>query len=141
MTHFLDSSAVVGAYAREAGPRSVSYNLGDAPAVSRLAELEIVSSLARLSREYSLSSARRDAAIEAFIADLAHWIVVEITPEVTARARELLLRHALRASDALQLASALVVHERLPDGLEAFVTFDKRLADAARRERMVVIDN
>ena len=87
-----------------------------------------------------MSPARRDSSIEAFISDLAHCIVVEITPNVTARARELPLRHALRASDALQLASALVVHERLPDGLEAFVTFDKRLAEAARAGRLIVID-
>jgi hypothetical protein len=59
---------------------------------------------------------------------------------VTARARGLLVAHVLRASDAIQLASVLLVQSRLAGALDGFVAFDRRLVDAARRENLTVID-
>lgn len=49
------------------------------------------------------------------------------------QARSLLLRHPLRAGDAIQLASCLVLRDRaeLP---VAFLAFDRRLNEAAVRE-------
>ena len=140
MTRFLDSSAIVAAYATEGKSRRARELLRGAVAVSRLAEVEIVSALARLAREHAPPVARRDAVIDAFVSDLDHWVIVEISADVTMRARELLVRRSLRASDAIQLASALMMHERLPRGLDAFVAFDKRLADAARAEGLSVVE-
>lgn len=140
MTHFLDSSAIVAAYATESKSRRARELLRGAVAVSRLAEVETVSALARLAREHALPVARRDAVIGAFVSDLDHWTIVEISAEVTLRARELLVRRPLRASDAVQLASALLMRDRLPRGLDAFVAFDKRLADAARAEGLSVVE-
>ena len=55
------------------------------------------------------------------------------------RAAERLLRvHALRASDSLQLAAALVASDHDPGTLE-IVCLDARLASAARREGFKVL--
>ncbi len=69
--------------------------------------------------------------------------VVGLTDEVVRRAEDLLERHALRASDAIQLASALEASERLvmdaPDGLQ-FVSADVRLLAATAGEGLATID-
>ena len=57
---------------------------------------------------------------------------------VRSRAVALLARHPLRAADALQLASALVLAEGDPSSLE-FVCLDNNLADAAEREGFTVL--
>ena len=67
------------------------------------------------------------------------WAQVEDIGAVRARAERCLLTHPLRAADAGQLATALLVCERLGQEIP-FVTFDTRLADAARREGLCVID-
>ena len=77
--------------------------------VARLSDVEVVSAFARLTRERAMSATQRDRAVSAFIADLAAWTVVEMNSEVTRAARRLLLRHTLRAGDAIQLGSALVL--------------------------------
>lgn len=139
MTRFFDASAIVTAYADEANTARTRALLSEGGvAVSRLTEVETVSAMARLWRESSISEASRDDAIAAFLADLAGWDLVEIVPEVTARARELIVRHPLRAADALQLASALVLQSHLGERLDGFVAFDKRLIEAARAERLEV---
>jgi predicted nucleic acid-binding protein len=107
-------------------------------AVCRLSEVEIVSALARLARENAISGAQRDRAVAALQTDLTAWTVVEMTPEVASTARELLLRYTLRAGDAIQLAAALILQNGLAESLEEFVVYDRRLADAARAEALVV---
>ena len=48
--------------------------------------------------------------------------------------------HPLRAADALQLGAALVVAENRTAPL-TFVTFDRRLAEAAEREGFEVLES
>ena len=138
MTRFFDSSAIVPAYGQEAGTLLTRRRLTEGvTVVSRLAEVEVASALARLAREVSLPAGRLDAAISSFLADLADWHVVEVNEDVTKRARELLVVHPLRASDAIQLSSALTFESRLGSPVE-FVSHDRRLLAAARAERLNV---
>jgi len=65
-------------------------------------------------------------------------IVVEFTPDITVEARALLLRHRLRAGDAVQLASCLYLQREVGRPLP-FVVFDDRLAEAARHEGVTVV--
>ena len=53
-------------------------------------------------------------------------------------ARALLLRHRLRAGDAVQLASCLYLQREMNQPLP-FVAFDDRLAEAARHEGLTVV--
>jgi hypothetical protein len=71
-------------------------------------------------------------------ADLSALHIVELLPEVTAQARALLQRHALRAADAIQLASCLYLVEQLGESVP-FVAFDARLRAAARAEQLGVL--
>jgi hypothetical protein len=96
-------------------------------AVSRLSELEVVSAFARLARDKAISSNQRDRAAAAFVSDLAAWHIVELTPEVAATARRLLVQHVLRAGDAVQLSAALVLQSGLGEPLEEFVAHDARI--------------
>ena len=132
---FWDASAVVPLCVREARTEELIALLRDD---ARLAvwwgtPVEVASALARRSRDGALpqgaderAAARMDVLAEA-------WVTVNPTAEVRRLALRLLRVHVLRASDALQLAAALVWAEQRPTG-HAFVALDDRLCDAARRE-------
>jgi len=139
---FFDASAVVKRYVRERESTAVRRLLraGDV-AVSRLSEIEVVSALARLEREAAISRPQRNRAIAAFTTDLAAWHVVELSPDVVATARTLLVRHVLRAGDAIQLASAHVLRTALGQDLEALVAYDQRVLTAAHAEQFTVVGN
>ena len=131
---YFEASALVKRYVVERHSAEVRRQLvSDVPATSRLSEVEVASALVRRSREGAFSIADRDRAIAALEADSASILVVELTPEITARARVLLQRHSLRAGDAIQLASCLYLRDQV--GKEVpFIAFDARLQQAARRE-------
>lgn len=131
---FFDASALVKRYIRERESIKVRRLLAEGDvAIARLSEVEVASAFARLAREETISTAQRDKAMTTFIADLSLWTVVELTSETTHRARQLLLRHALRSGDAIQLASAMVLRDSIGE-LEAFVAHDVRLLQAAQAE-------
>lgn len=102
-------------------------------ATARLTALEIASALARRCREGAFTAAERDRALAALEPDLATLRVVELSPPVVSAARDLLVRHALRAGDAVQLASALLLRRELAVGVR-FAAYDDRLKAAARAE-------
>ena len=99
--------------------------------------VECSSSFARLRRE-GVISADDEQQVRRLVDQLTQSST-EISPseEVRATARRLLLRHPLRAADALQLAAALVWAANRPDDL-GFVCLDERLRDAARIEGFTI---
>ena len=126
-------------YVQEAGSASVRRQLRSGRiATSRLSAIEVASALARREREGAFTAAERDRALKRLNADLAAWILVELTAELTADAQTLLVRHSLRSGDAVQLASCLYLQretgERIP-----FAAFDDRLATAARAEGLTLV--
>ena len=126
-------------YVREPGAVSVRRLLRAAPAAaSRLSEVEVASALVRRAREGAFTVEERDRALASLGDDFATLIIVEFTPEITAEARALLVRHRLRAGDAVQLASCLYLQREMSQPLP-FVAFDDRLADAARHEGLTVV--
>jgi hypothetical protein len=80
-----------------------------------------------------IDGAGRLAAEAGFAAMEVRWATVEDAGHVDRRARRLLAVHPLRTAGALQLGAALVGCDEHPDAMP-FVTLDKRLAEAARRE-------
>jgi len=80
----------------------------------------------------------RDRALASLENDFGTLIIVEFTPEITAEARSLLLRHRLRAGGAVQLASCLYLQRELNQPLP-FVAFDDRLTEAARHQGLTVV--
>ncbi|MGH7471478.1 MAG: type II toxin-antitoxin system VapC family toxin [Longimicrobiales bacterium] len=99
--------------------------------------VECWSALARLRREERLA----EPVVEAATANLdilrGVWYEVLPTEEVRRQARRVLRLHRLRASDALQLAAALVWVDTFEEG--EFVCFDARLREAARLEGLLAI--
>jgi predicted nucleic acid-binding protein len=135
---YFDASALVKRYVREKGSVSVRRLLAsDVPATSRLSSVEVTSALMRRSREGAFPDTERDRALAAFNADLTSILLVEITAEIVTRAQVLLQRHALRAGDAIQLATCIYLQEELREAA-LFVAFDNRLSAAARREGVAV---
>jgi len=137
---FWDSSAVVALLLEEPGSGAARALLReDAAMVAwRLAGTEVVSALWRRRRADELDEAARRFAEQGLALLESTWTSVEDAAHVDRRARRLLAAHPLRAADALQLAAALIACDERSDVLP-IVTFDDRLAEAARREGFVVV--
>jgi predicted nucleic acid-binding protein len=99
---------------------------------------EIFSALYRRHRDRHLLDRDLDRAKSQLIHLQRAWTEVLPRQAVRQRAHRLLATHALRAADALQLAAALHVSHDSPEG-EYFITFDHRLASAARKEGFIVL--
>ena len=95
--------------------------------------MEVASALMRRWRDGAFGAAPRDRALSAPVGDLQALTIVKIAPPVTARARALVERYPLRAGDALQLASCLLLRDTSRGGVP-FAAFDDRLSQAARAE-------
>jgi len=95
--------------------------------------VECASALARLEREHRLKSAEVDAARDVLSTLRSAWTEVLPSDAVRTHAERLLLRHPLRAADALQLAAALTWAQGSPTS-HAFASYDERLRAAARGE-------
>jgi predicted nucleic acid-binding protein len=131
---FWDTSALVPLIVQEATTQQMLALLArDSDVmVSVLTPVEIRSALARRHRE-----APNDAALEesrSLLGELSrYWNEVPIHREIIEVASDLLFRQALRAADALQLATAIRAGREQP-----FVTLDETLARAARAEGLEV---
>ena len=113
--------------------RVISFLRDGIAATSRLSEAEVASALSRRCREGAFSPEERDRALAALRRDISQIFLVELSPEVVARAVAVLARHVLRASDSVQLASCIEVRDRLHVPC-LFVCVDERLLTAARHE-------
>lgn len=135
---YFDASALAKRYVRESGSVRVRRLLSsDLPATSRYSAVEIASALARRVREGAVSHDDRERTLSALHLDLSAMVIVELTSDVVMRAQVLLQRHALRAGDAVQLASCLQLREELGDDV-SLIAFDERLVAAARKERVTL---
>ena len=133
MIHYLDTSALVKRYVSEAGSASVRplFRTKDV-ATSRIAYAEIAATMARLARERALTEPARDAILARLDADFVAITIVEIRAALVHRVPSLVSRRPLRGYDAVHLACALALRERV-----VAVTFwaaDAGLVEAARAE-------
>lgn len=95
--------------------------------------LECMSALCRRQREGSLSEEAVGLARRRLRAIAGQWLEVHPSDVVRDRAKRLLRTHALRAADALQLASALIAVNERTEGA-VFYGADGRLNEAASKE-------
>jgi predicted nucleic acid-binding protein len=131
---YFDASALVKRYVEELHSAAVNRMLSRVTALtSRLSQAEIASALARRYRNGDLKIWQCNRLLKAVQQDMASLYVVEISPELCSLACRLLLRHKLRASDSLHLASALLSSNRANLTIH-FVGFDNNLNAAARKE-------
>ena len=146
--YFLDTSALVKRYVREPGSqwlRSVLKGRRKRPTyVAMLAEIEFVAAIARRQRAGDLTAAQSVEVIRLFG---RHWVtqhsVIAWTESLSREAAVFAQRFALRANDAIQLASVFVVHQfRGEVSLPAItlLSSDLELNDAARALGILVQD-
>jgi uncharacterized protein len=148
--YFLDSSALVKHYHAEAGTAEVDRLLAEPRVrhfIARLTTVEVQSAFIRKVREGKLTLLELGVVRQRLLDDIAHRRieVVRMAEGHYDTAEQLLRTYGpqpgqprLRTLDALQLAVALEVHQRL--GIEKFVAADNDLCVAAHSERLPVLN-
>jgi predicted nucleic acid-binding protein len=132
---YWDTSAIVPVVVDEPGTKLVRELLETDPSIVTwtLTWVELCGAVERRARQGSIDARSRRILLQRFTSLSKAWDEVVEVDAVRTRAVSLLARHSVRAADALQLASAAVLAEGDPTGLE-FVCLDRNLADAADRE-------
>jgi predicted nucleic acid-binding protein len=113
--------------------------------VSAITRVEVPSALWRKARTRELEDSTASLLVSAFELDFhgdpasePRFAILSLTEEVLLAAAREAAHHALRAYDALQLASALAVRETDPR-CDHFACFDAELRRAASRERFTLV--
>lgn len=136
---YFDASAVVKRFVREPASADVNRWLREMPAAtSRITLVEIVSAAARRTRAGDLSPRALQRVLTALEADARRYTLLELTESVVTGAQDLSVSRALRANDAIQLASAVALRARLGRPVD-FVCYDAHLSAAARGEGLRVL--
>lgn len=132
MILFCDTSALVKLYVDEVHAAAVRETAANAEmvGVSKLAWVELHAALARRAREVPESQPALEAVKQQFTEDWQHFAVVETTQTVIVSAGDLADAFALRAYDAVQLASAYRLKQAVDEAV-LFACFDRRLNQAA----------
>ena len=132
MSAFWDTSAILHiCVPGQVSSRAKSLLRVHPPVVWWTAAVEVRSALERLRREASLSSAAYTASNRRLEELLGSCREIQPTDPLRELAASLLERFPLRASDALNLAAALVWTKQIPRG-RMFICNDRRLTSAAR---------
>jgi uncharacterized protein len=136
-----DASAIVPLILPESQSLAVQERLGrdGQVAVWWGTPVECQSAVERKRRTGELSEAAAGAAARKLDRLRLAWQEVEPTEAIRERALKYLRIHPLRAADALQLAAAFAAAEEQPPTLE-FLSLDKRLVEAARREGFRIVE-
>ena len=144
--YYLDASAIATRYLQESGSQWVTALWKRAGEISlfsaALVNVEVVCALSRAQREERIGMRRRNESAAVFALEAQQNLEgITVSADILQSAHRLALRHPLRAYDAIHLATALELAERmLWAGLPApiFVSADGNLLVAARAEGLVV---
>lgn len=135
MILYMDTSALVKRYFRESHSEEVQSRWSSAThiATSCVAYAETLAALYRKKKEAGMEDALARKIADSFRLDWESLIRVEVNDRLNGYIDRVVEGHVLRGFDAVHLASALVVHGRLPESF-LFACFDEPLARAARSE-------
>jgi predicted nucleic acid-binding protein len=133
---FLDTSALVKTYIDEAGSDHLDQLLAaaDSVAVCALAEVEVLSTIARKRRQKLISATGYEQVKQELIADLQTFEVIPVERSVLDGAIRLLEQFPLRGADAIHLAAARSAN------IDLFVTSDLEQRAAAEGAGLNVLD-
>lgn len=139
---FLDTSALVKLYRMEANSPLIHRVVAptDDLLIAQITPLELQSTFYGLVRQAVLPLAEAESLLTLFAGDLSAYTLIPADRGVVTRARRLLeqwaIQEDLRPLAALQVASALETHARVP--LDAVVTTDAVLGTVARASGLIV---
>jgi uncharacterized protein len=112
---------------------------GDVHIISRLLPTEMASALALKVRVGEIGIVERDYRWGLFVIDLsAQYQLLDLDERVWNEANRLLFRRALKASDAVHIAAALLAESVSPEQRLTFWTADRQQARAAEAEGLTV---
>lgn len=140
MILYLDTSALVKLYVAEDGSSDVrrAVENADRVATSAIAYVEARAAFARKRREGGLLPLQHGRIIRDLDNDWGRYLRIDLTDVVIRRAASMAERHRLRAYDAVHLASAGLLKDRL-SGPVVFAGWDDALQTAARREHLDIL--
>jgi uncharacterized protein len=132
---YLDTSAIVKRYFEEPFSEAVAAGWTSAEAIvtSSVAYAETMATIGRKIKEENLGSHLSQKTRDFFKRDWNGFVRVDVTGDLNPYIDKVLQRHALRGFDAIHLASALIIQERLPRNFY-FACYDRKLSQAARLE-------
>lgn len=133
MIMFCDTSALVKIYLLEGESDAVKALVinSEAVAACRIAWAEAHAALSRRAREVPADTRSIGQAKQALAVDWPHYLIVDVTQAVVARAGDFADTFALRGYDSVQLAAAYEAKQ--VSGLPlTFACFDSRLNKAAQ---------
>ncbi len=135
MILYLDTSALVKRYFYEKYSDDVISRWKSATQIvtSFAAYTETMASMYRKKRESDLADTLICKIADSFHQDWESFIRVEVNDKLNGYIDRVVEKYPLRGFDAIHLASAIVIHERLPEDF-VFACFDNRLARAAKSE-------
>lgn len=139
MILYLDSSSIVSLYLDEGDRTRVvgrAAQEADSLCCSSVAYAEVRAALARARRESRLTQVAYGQAVGDFQREWQSYVRVEVSEGLILLAGDLAERHALRGYDAVQLASALVLRDRVPEPL-SLSTWDDELRLCGVRRRLM----
>ena len=136
---YFDTSVLVKKYIREAGShRARQFVLSRQIITSAVSGLECISAFRRNHASGSIDEKAYAAIVKQFQRDRNKLELVAVTPDILTSAEKYVSEFNVRALDAIHLASATVLDQRLPNRLE-FVTADSVQRNAALRLNLRVI--
>lgn len=138
---YLDSSALIKNYSQEPGTHRVREVLSgaDGCSISKIGYAEVCAAFGRKNRENPKDRRVHLTGFQRFQEDWKLLSIVELQDDLLPIIRSLTEKYPLRGADAIHLASALWLERVLRDEV-TFVAADSRLLDAARDERLKVIN-
>ena len=144
-SYFLDTSALVKLYVREAGTEKM-LTLAARPerpslVILSLSRVELRAAVQRRTRSRELSEEAASAVIAAFSEHLSSvYVVQHVTEAMLEKAVDLIGRHELRAYDSIQLAACMTLPLRDSEGRATFTSADRHLLAAAEADGWPVMD-
>ena len=137
MILYLDTSSLVKLYVEESASADVEVLVASAEAIgtSVIAYAEARAAFARRFRENAFSSEDYDRLRSRFELDWKNFLSIHVTGEVVRMAGELAEKHCLRGFDAVHLASAVMLRQKLALPV-TFSCHDIQLQKASRRESL-----
>jgi predicted nucleic acid-binding protein len=143
---YLDTSALFKRYQTEHGTELLvelfeNQRASEQLATSHFTVLEVVSVTTSLRKTKSLSEPAYYKLLEKLAQDFDQKVVLLSLSDSTINdAMVLIKEHELKAPDAIQLASALIIRRNLPDQPFVFLCADVKLKNAASDNGLMVID-
>jgi uncharacterized protein len=134
---YWDTSALVKHYVEESGSRQITQWQRSVRVSSVIAYVEMHSAFSRRRRSGHLTALQYRSAVDQFFADWKAYVRIPVHDDILNRAAHLIDRHALRALDALHLATALQLQHDTETPTE-MISADAALLGAAAAEGLIV---